>query len=167
MPLIRLFLDICLLNKGPQDSPASSLLLGLTVAANLAVGIALSLIEAAKAEALIQAAVGALLLGGFLWIALSFTGKRSRFLQTATAAFGADTLISIAALPLLVWGRWATDAQGLVAILLLLLMLWQMAVIGHILHHALSVSFPAGLGLALAYTATSYGIMMTFSPPLE
>ena len=167
MPLIRLFLNICLFNKGPQDNPASTLLLGLAIVANLVVAIAMSLFEVSWAEALMQSVMGVLLLAGFLWLALYLTGKRPRFLQTATAVFGADTLISLVAVPLLIWGRLAPDAKGVVAIPLLFLILWQMAVIGHILRHALSISFVAGLGLALTYTVASYEIMMTFYPAIE
>lgn len=167
MPLIRLFLDISLFNKGPQDSPASPFLLGLAVAANLAVGLLLSLFDVEWDMALLQSATGVLLLAGFLWGLLVLTGKRPRFLQAAIAAYGCDTLVSALAIPLLTLALFLPEVKGVVGILLVLLMFWQMAVIGHILHHALAVPFLAGLGLALAYTAMSYRIMMTVFPPIE
>jgi len=166
MPLIRLFLDIGLLRKGPQDGPASILLLAFTVSANLAVGTGLAFLEADGAEALAQSLVGVLLLAGFLWVTLNFTGKAPRLLKTATAAFGCDTLISLVAIPILLWARLTPGAPGMAGMLLLVLMLWQMTVIGHILRHALSVSFLAGLGLALGYTVVSYRIMTTLFPPV-
>jgi hypothetical protein len=166
MPLIRLFLDISLFRKGPQDCPASTLLLWLAMGVNLAVGIVLSLFDMDWVEALVQSLTGFLLLAGFLGAALYLTGKMLRFLQTATAAFGCDSLISATALPLLALAPWLPEAAGVVGILLMLLMLWQIAVIGHILHHALSIPFPAGLGLAFVYTALSYRIMMGLFPPL-
>jgi hypothetical protein len=167
MPLIRLFFDICLFNKGPQDCPASMLLLGLAVAANLAVGTGLSLVETGWIEALTQSVMGILMLAGFFGGALYFTRKLPRFLQTATAAFGCDTLISSLAVPLLIWGQLTPDVKGVAGVLLLLMMFWQITVIGHILRHALSIPFIAGLGLALAYTAASIGIMMALYPPVD
>jgi hypothetical protein len=167
MPLIRLFLDISLFTKGPQDSPASTFLLWLVALGNLVVGIVLSVFDVDWTEALIQSAAGLLLLAGFLGGALYLTGKMPRFLQTATAAFGCDSLISAMAIPLLAWAQLMPEAATVVGILLMLLMLWQIAVIGHILRHALSIPFLAGLGLTLAYTAMSYRIMMALFPPID
>lgn len=164
MPLIRLFLDISLFNKGPQDTPASTFLLALTVAANLIVGIGLSVLEADWADALVQSLAGSFLLAGFLWIALSVTRKLSRFLQTATAAFGCDTLIGAVAAPLLSGSQLTPEGKGVAGILLSLLLLWQITVIGHIVRHALSVPFMAGLGLAFVYTVVSYMTMMALFP---
>lgn len=164
MAVIRLFLDIALFNKGPQDSPDSILLLLLAVLGNLALGIGLTAIDGDWAAAVAQPVVGIALLAGFLWVALYLNAKISRFVKTSTAAFGCDTLISALALPLLLWAQSAPEALGLVSRLLLALMLWQMAVIGHILRHALAIPFIAGLGLAVAYTVVSYGIIIALFP---
>lgn len=165
MALIRFFLDISLFNKGPQDGPDSLLLLFLAVLTNLAVGIGLSAMDADWPEAVAQAAVAIVLLGGFIWGALFLTSKVSRFVRTSTAAFGCDTLVSILAVPLLVWVQQEPEVAGVVSLLLSLLMLWQMAVIGHILRHALSIPFIAGLGLALAYMVASYRIVVELFHP--
>ncbi len=164
MPLIRLFLEIALFNKGPRDVPASTFLLGLAVAANLAVGIGLSALETDWVEGVGQSVVGIMMLAGFLGIALYLNRKMSRFLQTAAAVFGCDTLISAVALPLLAWSRLAGEGQGVAEVLILLLLLWQVSVVGHILRHALSVSFMAGFGLAFVYTMASVRIMMAVFP---
>jgi hypothetical protein len=164
MPLIRLFLDIALFNKGPRDVPASKALLAFVIAANLGVGLALSLLETAWLDSFIQSVVGILMLAGFLWIALYFSGKLSRLLQTATAAFGCDTLISAIAVPFLLWSRLAGDSGGVVEVLITLLVLWQVAVVGHILRHALSASFMAGFGLAFMYTVASFKLIMALFP---
>ena len=166
MPLIRLFFDIALFRLGPQDCPASTFLLWLALAANLAVGVLLALLDPDWLDALARSVIGALMLAAFLGAALYLSGKMSRFLQTATAAFGCDTLVSVLAIPFLVGAQWSPEAAG---ILLLLLMAWQIAVIGHILRHALSIALPTAVGLALAYTAVSYRIIMELfpAPPLN
>lgn len=164
MPLIRLFLDIALFSKGPQDVPASKALLTVIIAANLTVGLALSLLETTWLDSLVQSVVGILMLGSFLWLALYFSGKLSRLLQTATAAFGCDTLISAIAVPFLLWSRLAGDEAGVAEVLIMLLVLWQVSVVGHILRHALSASFMAGFGLAFVYTVASFGLMIALFP---
>lgn len=162
--MIRLFYDICLFKKGPQDVPASTLLLGLVVAANLGLGLALSWPDLGWIEAVLQSVTGALALGGFVWAALMLSRKSQRILQTAIAAFGCDTFVSAIAFPLLVWSQIDPDMKGAVGLPLMVLMLWQISAIGHILRHALSVPLAVGLGLALAYTAISYSLIMTLFP---
>ena len=164
MPLIRLFLDIALFGKGPQDLPESRLLLFLVVLANLAVGIALSAMQSGWVEGALQSAVGVALLAAFLGTALYLSSKLPRFLQSATAALGCDTLIGAIAVPLLVWIRLVPEGAGVASLPLMFLMLWQVAMIGHILRHALSITFIAGFGLALAYTIVSYRIIMVLFP---
>lgn len=167
MPLIRLFLDIALFKKGPQAAPGSVFLLGLALAANLGASLALALLEADWLESLLQSLTGGALLAGFLWGALSLTRKQSRWLQTATAAFGCDTLVSALAFPLLLGSQFTPDAAEALGLLLQILLLWQIAVIGHILRHALNVPFLAGFGLAFAYTVASIGIIMVLFPAVS
>jgi hypothetical protein len=159
MPLIRLFLDICLFKKGPQDTPASPVLMGLAVLAYLGVGMVLLGLETAWGEALLQVIVEALMLFGFIAGALILAGKRPRLVQTATALYASDALISSLAVPLLAWLLVTPDVKS-VYLLLLLLMLWHLAVLGHILRHALSVPMSLGIGLAFVYMVSSYQIMM-------
>jgi hypothetical protein len=159
MALIRFFLDICLFQKGPQDTPASFLLLGLAAAANLAVALMLALMELEPDKAVLQVGASLLMLGGFAWVALYLTDKLPRFLKTATTLLGADALVSSVAVPLVGWRLWAPDHSSAVGSLLLLLLLWDWAVIGHIMRHALSIPFLAGAGLALVYFMVSFNLM--------
>jgi hypothetical protein len=159
MPLIKLFLDICFFKKGPRDVPASSLLLGLAVLAYLIVGVVLLGLERDWSGAVVEAVVEALMLFGFLYMALYLSQGIPRLQQTATALYACDALISTAAVPLLAWLLVTPEAKG-VYIFLTLLMLWHLAVIGHILRHALAISFFFGLGLAFGYVVVSYQVMM-------
>jgi hypothetical protein len=164
MPLIQLFLDIALFNKGPQDVPVSTLLLGLAMSANLAVGIGLASLETDLPEALGQSLVGVSMLAGFLWAALLLVRKQSRLVQTATAAFGCDALIGALAVPLLAWSRLGGGSYVVVGVLILLLLFWQVCVIGHILRHALSAPFATGFGLAFTYAVASVKMMAVLFP---
>ena len=87
---LRIFLDIVLWRRGPQDLPVSSLLLAVTVAAYVAVSVVqLALLDEAASSWLFFLVVDPLLLGAWIWLLLRLYGKSERFLQTATAVFGA------------------------------------------------------------------------------
>ena len=49
--------------------------------------------------------------------------------------------------------------QSVAALLMVLLMAWNLAVVAHILRHALEVPLSAGVGFALIYTVVSYGLV--------
>jgi hypothetical protein len=166
MPLIQLFLDICLFRKGPQDVPASQFLLGLILSLNLLVSAGLLLMEADPGQAIVQAACAMGLMFAFLYGLLKITRLDSRFLQTASAALATDAVFTLAAAPLMGMGQVLPDWQGFLSLLVTALMLWAIAVLGHILREALNLPYLAGFLLALAYTAGSLRIMMAWFPSL-
>ena len=166
MPLLKLFLDICLFRRGPQDLPASSFLLGLTVGGNVLVSWLLAGLDGELLPALLQSLLAPAWLALFLWLLLMITQRPGRFIQTLTAAMGSDALITTVAIPLVLVSVAIPETRAVAGLLLFALMLWQMAVIGHIVRHALEIPYLTALGLALAYTALSYRIMMALFPPL-
>lgn len=163
MALIQLFIEICLFRKGPQDTPASPLLLWLSLAAYLLVGIVLLGLEAEWPLAVVESAVELLILLGFLWLVLMLNGKPQRWQKAATAMLGSDVVISALAIPLVAWMIFVPDAPG-IHLILFAMMLWHVAVVAHILRHALSKPWPQGLLLAVTYVAGSYSLMMWLFP---
>jgi hypothetical protein len=165
MPLLKLFLDICLFRKGPQDAPASPALLKLALSAYFLVGLLLAILEAHWLEGILQVLLEAAMLLGFAWASLMAAGKTSRWLQTAIAMLGTDALVSSFAIPLDAV-LLASPQAGLLHLLLLLLMLWHIAVVAHILRHALSQALAVGLGLSIAYVFFSVQVLiLLFGPP--
>lgn len=165
MPLIRLFLDICLFRKGPQDAPASQMLLWLVLAAYCLTGAAQALLEDQWLEGIVQIPLQASILLVFIWVSLKAAAKMNRMRQTLIAMFGTDALISGFAIPL--EALFLADPQASpIHLLLLLLMLWHMAVVAHILRHALSQTLMVGLALSFVYTVfTLQALLMVFGPP--
>ncbi|CAI8831244.1 hypothetical protein [Methylocaldum szegediense] len=159
MPLIKLFLDICFFRKGPQDTPASNLLLGLAISAYLIVGFVLLGLEGDWAGAVVEAIAEGAMVFGFLFVVLYLGKKLPRLRQTATALYGCDALISATAIPLLALLLMAPEAKP-VYIFLTFLLLWHLAVVGHILRHALAIPFFYGVALAFGYVVISYQVMM-------
>jgi hypothetical protein len=166
MPLFKIFLDICLFRRGPQDLPASGFLMGLTLLLNLLASIFLASLEVDLPQALLQSLVAPVFLALFVFGLLKFSQRPSRFTQTVTAGIGCDALITALAIPVVVVSLFLPDVRTAAGLLLFALMLWEMAVMGHIVRQAMEIPFMAGFGLALVYTAMSYRIMMAMFPPL-
>ncbi|MGH8499848.1 MAG: hypothetical protein ACRERV_13745, partial [Methylococcales bacterium] len=90
-------------------------------------------------------------------------GKTIRFQQTLIALLGADTLISLTALPFLIWIS-LNQGFGLAYYILLGSMFWSVAVVGHIIRHALSSPYLFGLGLSILYFLASFKVMVYLFP---
>ncbi len=168
-PLFKRFYEICLLRKGPQDLPASTFLLGLTLSVYLAMGTLLSSLNLAGWQSFLLVAVDSLILGGLAFLMLRMRHFPERFVQVFSALLGTGAFFELLALPLLFWQQQAIDAfQGAAgdagmgvfvsALVLWLCLFWNLIVIGHILRHALSTIMPVGMALAVAYMFISISI---------
>ncbi len=152
--LFKLFLDICLLRKGPQDIPAAAVLLRLTLAcygltallglpAMLGFGVALALL-----------AIDMALQAGLTYGALYLRGSIGRFQQTLTALYGCGALLQILFAPVQLWLDREIAGQGSPALPQLVwlgLFAWSIAVMSHILRHALSIPLWGGVLCSSAY----------------
>ena len=167
LALIRPFVDICLLRTGPQDLPASSTLLGLTLAAytlsNLVGGIVSFGVKDAVAASLLDTG----LLVALTASVLCAHRLRARVVQTLTALAGCGTLLMLIAIPLS-WVQLSTgpDNQlGLASLMFLALWVWNLVVFGHILRHALSAPLFVGLIVAGIFFAVFYMTFFQLFPP--
>lgn len=160
--LFLLFFDIGMLRKGPQDVPAAPWLLKLLVPVYFAINVLVLLIDGNWSSALPQTLLDFLLLTGFTWPLLYFSGRRARFPQTLGALLGTDCLISLCAIPAL--ASLSTEPTQLGYIAMLMLMIWHWLVTGHILRHALDKSLAFGLGLAFLFVLISSQVMLLLFP---
>jgi hypothetical protein len=156
--LFELFLDICLFRKGPQDVPAEMALLKLCLLGYGLSGFAVLLLNTPAPVAVLQILLDLVLLAGFLHLALLMSRHPRRFGQTLSALTGTSTLMGLLALPLMVWiVRQGADGDiQLPSLLLLVLMAWSIAIIAHILRHALDIPIWGGAVCALGYTFLSW-----------
>jgi hypothetical protein len=98
--------------------------------------------------------MGLFLMYVFLWGGLYLMELEGRFLRTATAMFGAEAVINLPVLmvEMLLLGEEISGIKALAGLLRLLLLFWNLAVIGHILKHALDIRFAVGVVIAVVYT---------------
>jgi hypothetical protein len=173
--LIRLFIEIALHRKGPQDVPAAGAVLGLTLLAYLAFGAASLWPSAMSLNMLIgQLALDLLLVVLIFGGLLAATGRAGRVRQTLAALFGTGALLSAIALPF-VWTAMQVLADGapvpgmevpalLSTMGLFLLLLASLLITGHIVRHALDWSYAAGVLTAVVYFAASVGVFRRLFP---
>jgi hypothetical protein len=150
--LARLYFAIAIWRRGPQDLPAVGILLPLTIAAYVLVSAVVGeLLPALHPGWLVQVAGDALFVAAWYWLLLAISRRRERYVQTATALFGLQTVLAAPSMAV-VWllQRFTADASLRVPVYLaaLALAIWTLAAIGHILRSALER--PLGICLVLA-----------------
>jgi hypothetical protein len=162
LALTRFFIDLCLLRRAPQDLPASNVLLGLTLGADLLVGLMITIATGLSVPSgLVQALADILVMLVLLRMALVLTRRSERFVQTATALLGSGAVIGLLAiLPVgLVAGGEQTGQSELAAMLFLVLLVWSILVTGHILRHAFDIKLGQGAAIAIIYNLLAYSLM--------
>ena len=163
--VVRRLFAICLFGKGPQDLPRVGFFLVLVIIANLLISYLMLAMGHDGLRSFLQACTGIILELAFSAGSLFWFGKLARFNQTASALLGIDALISFIALPVMAT---LMLGQGGIAVFLLMigLIIWHWAVIGHIMRHALGQHLSFSLGLALLYLLASYKVIALLFPEI-
>lgn len=163
MPILRLFLDLCLFRKGPEDTPASPFLFALTLLGYALVGLFILSFQTGVDVALLQVVVEEGMNLAFLRVLLWAVRKPHRFVQAAIALVGTDALINLLALPLLL-AQGVAGLGGMVHLPLLVMMVWHVVVSGMIFGRAISRPLSVGVAVALLYTVLSILLMARLFP---
>ena len=166
--LVKLFWDICALKAAPQDLPASSFLLMLVLAAYFVTGAVVAAFQWPLSQALVAALLDTVFLTIISRVLLWARMLSARFIQTLTALAGSGAVMTLIALPLVLWqglvGVTDVDVPTLPSWLLMVWMIWNVVVVGHILRHALSTVLPLGIVLAAVYAYITFQLMRIFLP---
>jgi hypothetical protein len=166
--LFGLFAQIAMSRKGPQDLPASYLLLALTVFAYWVVRYAISLVappaEHWRVHLLVQVVFT------LVWYAalLRAAGKPERFMQAATAIFGAWMLLEPPWVVAVHYWQGLPEQDALyapMAIFALAITIWIIRAGSYVLKHALELPLLACVILTLLQTFTGEMLMRVASPP--
>lgn len=166
--LIRLYVEIALLKRGPQDVPASGLLLALTIAAYFAINSAVNLVLPAQGVAwVVMLAIDILFTLAWYAVLLVAVHRRERLLQTTTAVFGYRSVIA----PLAIGAEWLMRRFGSVAawqvplmVVYLGIVVWMIAVNTHVLKAAIEWSTFQCVGLAILENVTGGLLVIAFVP---
>lgn len=159
--LIR-YINLCRLQAGPADMPASSLLLKLTLLTYFLVGAGISRIDSAWNISILSSLADTLFMIIAVGVMLQFKNLQARYLQTLIAIAGAGIVLDIVGLPLLLWlMRIDQLEQGTsVAMLLMIaLMFWSLMVTAHIFRQALDIKAGSAAMITIVYTALSLVVL--------
>ncbi len=165
--IFRDFFDICLLQKRPQDLPASIDFLFICLLSYTTASILLAVPTQTFINAVLAGSVETVLVMLITYLLLILKSKKERWLQTITALSGTGTIFGILALPLFYWIAYTANAksnQAPVYILVISLIVWNIVVMAHILRHALTVSFTTGVLVSLAYLYIIISIIAMIAP---
>jgi len=170
--LVRLFTQITLLRRGPQDLPVSLLLLVVTIIAYIGVNLLMNALfpataltgAAAKAGEVdannwpAQMLVDTVFTIAWYVLLMRIAGRPERTLQTTTAVFGVQVVLA----PLFFFSSWlyprfAQDSVWGVPVSLLgvALFVWLLAANSHIVREALEWSAGASVALVILQIVAS------------
>jgi hypothetical protein len=164
----RLYVAIALLRRGPQDLPASRLLLILTVGGYVAVNSLVSGLLPPSTGWPAQLAIDVLFTLAWYAALLQLTGRTERFLQTVTAVFGFQSVLA----PLLIVSEWLmrrfgqdTTWQLPIAVAGLALVVWLIAANGHVVKEALDWSSATSVTLVILQIVAGQLLLFALFPP--
>lgn len=154
MPVALRVLAIMVLKAGPQDLPYSTSLLASAVVLYMLSGIIVLTSSMGTEYALGNMLLDVVVLFAFSYFCLSLLRYRHRFVQMVTALAGIGVVYHLLAWPLFMQIHdMQPEQQGvtIAALLMLLLLSWQVLVYAHVFRHAMEMSFGRALALSFGY----------------
>ncbi len=153
LEIIRAFIDICLFRRGPQDLPASSFLLYLTLGTYAASNFLLALGRYTPISAAMVSLTDTVMLAVLTLSLLYMQGRAVRVPQTLAALAGTGTVVAVLALPPVYWlpAQPGQAHLSIAELLVLGLVVWSLVIMGHIIRHALSTRMFVGLLAAMMF----------------
>lgn len=156
--LFRQFFNIAFLMGKPQDVPAGikPLRIGVICAFVTYVLALVSLTGVPKA--VLTASVDLALLGLSIHFALKWVGRSERFVQAFAAFCGASMFVNLAAMPIYLSFSAGVDpatvpaeSRAMFDMANFVLMVWTIALLGHIVRHTFEIGMPVSILVAYAY----------------
>lgn len=166
--LARLYAQIALLRKRPQDVPASMALLVATVLAYIVVNLAVSAVLPPITGPWMQILMVDVVFT-IVWYAvlLRVARKPERFVQTTTAVFGYQIVLA----PLSIASGWlirrfGEDAawQFPLGLLFIVMLVWTVAVNSHVVKEALEWSTASSVALVILQIVTLQLLLYSLFP---
>jgi hypothetical protein len=152
---LKVFVDIVLWRRGPQDLPCSRLLVAATLAAYVLVSVLqLAFMHESGPAYVVFLVLDPLLLMGWIWIVLRVYGRVERYAQTIAAILGTSALLALVLslpLQLLVGVDAARTASPAAQILALGLILVFLLVSGRIVKLATDSNLFTGVCVTAIY----------------
>jgi hypothetical protein len=143
-----------MLRAGPQDLPASAVLLRVALALNILVGTLVSFPISGFDRALMEVVLDIVLLAILLYAGLQWRGLTTRFTQTFIALMGTGIVLGLLMMPViyqLVAANAANEPAPVAALIWWGIVFWNVTVFAHILRHGFNIHLGYAFGLAIGY----------------
>ena len=154
MPVLLRILAILLLKAGPQHLPYSLSLFAILTLLYLASGVLVLTTSRSIGQAAANMVLDVAVLFAFSYFCLSLLKYRARFVQMVSALAGIGIVYHLLAWPLFVQiHNMQPQQQGakIAALLMLLLVSWQVLVFAHVFRHSMQMSMMRALALSFGY----------------
>ena len=154
MPVLLRILAILLLRAGPQHLPYSLSLFAILTLLYLASGVLVLTTAMSSAQAVANMVLDVVVLLAFSYFCLSLLKYKARFVQMVSALAGIGIVCHLLAWPLFMQLQdMQEQEQGvkIAALLMLLLISWQVLVFAHVFRHAMKMSMMRALALSFGY----------------
>lgn len=152
--LFNSFLEICFLQRGPQDLPASGSFLRTLLITLAVAGFFINRLFIPTHKALLAVGLNLAVLIIITQLLLRLHKKTARITQTLSAMAGTGLVLALIGLPvfsMLALAEQQDQTASIGSILWLALFAWEVAVTAHILRHATEVTYGQGVLMALLY----------------
>lgn len=154
MPVLLRILAILLLRAGPQHLPYSLSLLAILTLLYLTSGVLVLTTAMSSGQAAANMVLDVAVLFAFSYFCLSLLKYRARFVQMVSALAGIGIVYHLLAWPLFIQiHNMQPQQQGakIAALLMLLLISWQVLVYAHVFRHSMQMSMTRALALSFGY----------------
>jgi len=162
--ILKLFWEICLLRKGPQDVPGAWVLFCVLFLVGFAIDIFMAANFVAFSSALLLVLTNTLVLFGTVSALLAMFKYSHRIVQTLSCLIGTGIIFSFFRIPLMFVFKTLPDHGSMFGMAEIFLLIWSLVVIAHILRHALSTEFFVAGMLSFGYFMVSYQLANYFIP---
>ena len=160
--LLTVFFDIALFRRGPEDLPASRFLLTASFLAYTVGSVATSAVYTEEIfQIILEVLADISLMLAWYGVLLFLFSRRARLPQTLTALFGTGALLYVVAFPVMSWLQFQVVSQinlPLPTLLMIAILMWSIAVAGHIVHRALEIPIVAGILMGILYFLVSVAV---------
>ncbi len=154
MPVALRILAIIFLKEVPQHLPYSLSLLVKVTVLFLASGVLVLTTAMSVSQAVANMVLDVAVLFAFSYLCLTLLGFKARFVQMVSALAGIGVVYHLLAWPLFIQIHAVQPEQQGVkipALLMLLLISWQVLVFAHVFRHAMQLSMGRALALSFGY----------------
>lgn len=164
--LSKAFFDLCLLRLAPQQLPTSRFLVVLLMLVSVLMELLVQYPQSSPQQSLMLGMVSVTSTLLIIWLLLMMLKYSDRVVQTLTAVFGSDIVISFLAWPVMI--AWVSEIEsktaGVGTVIIPFIMIWRIVVLAHIFRHALSVMMLTAVAVAIAYSILYIFILNIFFP---